>query len=202
MPYLRTEYSLSLAFVLHVLSYCGSFLAGRKHSRYAWLYNYFFIYAYIHIFIYIYTRTCISERHFMNKLAGGWGHSMDQWQWYHSQSGPLAFASTRCNSLSHLQSVCPVPLYFLLSCSSSIFLSSYHPISKASLSFYIPPLIFASSDINLSLSHSTWLNTKGLRALLDPTKRDNKTTTTNYIHSCIAQESETMWRTAVRANSE
>lgn len=124
------------------------------------------------------------------------------WQWYHSQSGPLAFPSTRCNSLCHLQSVCPVPLYFLLSCSSSIFLSSYHPISKASLSFYIPPLIFASSVINLSLSHSTWLNTKGLRALLDPTKRDNKTTTTNYIHSCIAQESETMWRTAVRANIE
>lgn len=76
----------SMAFGVCVLSYCGSFLAGSNHCRYEWLYTYLPTHTYLY---------------FRKEPAGGWGHSMDQWQWYHSQSGPLAFASTLCNSLSH-----------------------------------------------------------------------------------------------------
>lgn len=143
LTYLRMEHGLSLAFGVHVLIYCGSFLAGKKHCKYKWQYTYFFISIYPSICPYI------SERHFTKEPAEGWEHTMDQ-----------------CNGT--------IPS-----------LNHWH---------LLLPYIIPSPTISLHPAQ--------LQVLLGPTKHDDQTTTISSFHGSATQESETRWRTAVRAQSE
>lgn len=137
------EYVFPLAFGVHILSYCRSFLARRKHFRYKWLYTY------LHSSIDRYTHAR-THTYFREIFRKGGKRRME------TQHGPVALLPFPVQTagicfyhmwlLPRLPSLCLVALNpvwhilfcFLWSCSPSIYLSSYHSTSKASLSFYMP----------------------------------------------------------------
>lgn len=95
---------------------------------------------------------------------------MDQWQWYHSQSEPLAFASIHCHSLplTPLTAIpSPIPFYGALfaSCRDALPPSSgAATTNQQNLAVFLhaPPVIFASSDIFFFSLLLSGLNTQGL----------------------------------------
>lgn len=92
-----------------------------------------------------------------------------------------------------LSLLCPTPFCFLEVLPPSIYLSSYHLTSKTSLSFYV-------SIYFLLFRHESFVLYMVEHKQSQPTRWQNPTT--KHTQGWAALESETSWRTAVRANRE
>lgn len=142
------------------------------------------------------THTCISERYLTKEATGGWRHSVDQWHCNPFQYRPLAFAFTMWLLLPQSALALPGALNLVYSipfCSFHLF--EQLPPNQQSFTFFL--YVTLSLPLQTLILHVV----QGWRQTVPTNMMDKtQTQTTKHTHDWATLESETRWRTALRAN--
>lgn len=197
------EYVLSLAFGVHILSYCRSFLARRKHFRYKWLYTYLHLSIDRHTHTHTHKHTHIFQRDISQRRQQEDGDTA--WT-----SGIVTISSIDCWPLllPHVipsSTTCPHSAWLLstwcatfLSASCgvapppSIWAATTRPAKPHFI--FICHSIFASSDVNPSCC--TWLNTNSSN------QHDDKTLQPNTPMAVLLGSQKQVWELLEQTGTE